>query len=381
MPAPHVSLLDAPPASDQVAMATFDADLVCTYANPSFADLTGLGSDALAGTPWSALFPGLAPSQQAVVDAVAASGQPVGEVDVVVARTDGGEARGGRRRWRLVLHRVEGVPGVPGGRVVSVVGTLAAGPAVLDRAAFRQRVADSLRDGVAFGVLLVDLGQQSPASLAGRAAALRGVVRTTDVVSLDVDGGTGRSYLTLLCPALPAPWTAAVIGDRLRRAAQLTEGLAGAELPQVSVTVARPDDTAESLLRRARASLHTELHAPLDVAPLRTTVRDHAVRTGRAVVVRLAGEADLSTLRGLTRLLEAIVEDRPVGLVIDASELTFCDVATVRALVASTERAAQAGAVVGVAGMPPMMERVFDLGWSGPRLDRWGSVEAALASF
>jgi anti-anti-sigma factor len=382
MPAPQISVLDVPPPpSDEVAMATFDADLICTYANPSFADLTGLGLEALAGTPWSTLFPGLAPSQQAVVDAVAATGQPVGEVDVV-ARTDGAReaARGGRRRWRLVLHRVEGVPGVPGGRVVSVIGSLAAGPAVLDRAAFRQRVADSLRESGAFGVLLVDLGQQSAASLAGRAAALRGVVRTTDVVSLDVDERTGRSYLTLLCPALPAPWTAAVIGDRLRRAAQLTEGLAGAELPQVSVTVARPDDTAESLLRRASASLHTELHAPLDIVPLRTTVRDHAVRSGRAVVVRLAGEADLSTLRGLTRLLEAIVEDRPVGLVIDASQLTFCDVATVRALVGSTERAARAGAVVGVAGMPPMMERVFDLGWSGPRLERWGSVEVALAS-
>jgi anti-anti-sigma factor len=134
------------------------------------------------------------------------------------------------------------------------------------------------------------------------------------------------------------------------------------------------------LLRRATASLHTELHAPLDVAPLRTTVRDHAVRSGRAVVVRLAGEADLSTLRGLTRLLEAIVEDHPVGLVIDASQLTFCDVATVRALVASTERAARAGAVVGVAGMPPTMQRVFDLGWSGPGLHRWASVEVALAS-
>jgi anti-sigma B factor antagonist len=303
-------------------------------------------------------------------------------VDVVAPETtvaDGGN-HGIRRRWRLALHRVEGVPGVPGGRVVSVVGTLAAGPVVLDRPAFRRRVADSLRDGAAFGVLLVDLGEQRPGGLAGRASALGGVVRTTDVVSLDVDEGTGRSYLALLCPALPAPWTAAVIGDRLRRAAQLTEGLAGAELPQVSVTVARPDESAESLLRRASASLHTELHVSLDIAPLRTTVRDHAVRSGRAVVVRLAGEADLSTLRGLTRLLEAIVEDRPVGLVVDASELSFCDVATVRALVAAAEQAAGAGAVVGVAGMPPAMERVFELGWSGPGLQRWASVERALAS-
>jgi anti-sigma B factor antagonist len=382
MSAPHASLLDAPaPASGRVARATFDADLICTYANPSFADLAGFGLDTLMGTPWSRLFPGLGPSQQAVVNSVATTGEPIGEVDVVVAETgpvcDG--APGARRRWHLVLHRVEGVPGVSGGRVMSVVGTLAAGPAILDRTTFRQRVADSLRDGAAFGVLLVDLGRQSPAGLAARASALRGVVRTTDVVSLDVDASTERSYLALLCPALPAPWTAAVIGDRLRRAAQLTEGLAAA-MPQVSVTVARPDDDAQSILRRATASLHTELHSPLDLVQLRTTVRDHAVRSGRAVVLRLAGEADLSTLPGLTRLLEAIIEDRPVGLVIDASQLTFCDVAAMRAVVAAAQRAGRVGTVVGVAGMPATMEPVFNLGWSSPHLQRWPSVQAAVAS-
>lgn len=104
------------------------------------------------------------------------------------------------------------------------------------------------------------------------------------------------------------------------------------------------------------------------------------MRAGRAIVVRLAGEADLSTLRGLIRLLDAIVEDRPAGLVIDASALAFCDVATVRALVSITERAARAGAVVGVAGMPTTMERVFALGWSGSSLHRWSSAEEALAA-
>jgi anti-anti-sigma regulatory factor len=377
-------VLDAPgDASTDVAMATFDADLVCTHANPAFGTITGTGDDSLRGTAWEALFPALSPSQQAVVAAVATDGPPMGEVDVTLAATGGVVPPGpeGRRRWRLVLHRVEGVPGVRGGRVVSVVGTLAAGPAVLDARTFRQRIADTLRAGTGTpGVLLVDLGRQRPGGLAGRAAALRGVVRTTDVVSLDVDDLTGRSYLALLCPALPAPWTAAVIGDRLRRAGQLTEGLDDAELPPVSVTVARPDDSPESLLRRASSSLHTELHVPLEATPLRTTVREHAVRTGRAVVVRLGGEADLSTLRGLVALLEAIVEDRPAGLVIDAAHLTFCDVATVRALLRATERAARAGTVVGVAGMPPTMERVVTLGWSGPPLHRWNGIEDALTS-
>jgi anti-anti-sigma regulatory factor len=377
-------VLDAPgDASTAVAMATFDVDLVCTHANPEFGMVTGTGDRSVQGMAWEALFPALSPSQQAIVASVATDGPPVGEVDVTPAATlramlDGPQ---GRRRWRLVLHRVEGVSGVRGGRVVSVLGTLAAGPAVLDAPTFRHRIADTLRvgDGTP-GVLLVDLGEQRPGGLAGRAGALRGVVRTTDVVTLDVDDLTGRSYLALLCPALPAPWTAAVIGDRLRRAAQLTDGLDGVERPQVSVTVARPDDSAESLLRRASNSLHTELHVPIEATPLRTTVREHVLRAGRAVVVRLAGEADLSTLRGLVALLEAIVGDRPAGLVIDASRLTFCDVATVRALLGATERAARAGTVVGVAGMPPTMERVVTLGWSGPPLHRWNGVEEALAS-
>jgi anti-anti-sigma regulatory factor len=385
MPALHTPVLDAPgDASTAVAMATFDVDLVCTHANPDFGLVAGTGDRSVQGMAWEALFPLLSPSQQAIVAGVATDGPAVGEVDVTLAASGRAVPPGpeGRRRWRLVLHRVEGVSGVRGGRVVSVLGTLATGPAVLDAPTFRHRVADTLRAGEGTpGVLLLDLGQQRPGGLAGRAAgALRGVVRTTDVVNLDVDDLTGRSYLALLCPALPAPWTAAVIGDRLRRAAQLTEGLEGVELPQVSVAVARPDDSAESLLRRASNSLHTELHVPVDATPLRTTVREHVVRAGKAVVVRLAGEADLSTLRGLVALLEAIVRDRPAGLVIDAAHLTFCDVATVRALLRATERAARGGTVVGVAGMPPTMERVVTLGWSGPLLHRWNGVQDALAS-
>lgn len=381
-------VLDPPvPAPAQVAMATFDADLSCTYANTRFAEVAGLQPAEVLGAPWTTLFPGLTAGQQAVVLGVAGNGAPVAEVDVTAAATGRPVAEPlGRRRWRLVMHRVEGVSAAFGGRVVSVLGTLATGPAVLDPPAFRHRLADTMRTGEAPpGVLLVDLGPEPDTGVAGRAAALRGAVRATDVVSVDVDEATGRSFLALLCPDLPAPWTAAAIGDRLRRAAQLTEGLEFQEAAQVSVTVARPEDSAESLLRRASASLHTELHlppetVPLDAVPLRTTVRQHAVGAGRAVVVRLSGEADLSTLRGLVRLLEAIVEDRPAGLVIDASSLTFCDVATVRALVAGTERASRAGALVGIAGMPATMDRVFRLGWSGSHLRRWASVDAALAS-
>src|SRR5204862_467239 len=114
----------APNATGNIASEDLDY-LLARSGYETDLDLHGL---AVTGARWSALFPGLAPSEQSVVDAVASQGPPVGEVDVVVE--DAGPADVGtpavRRRWRLVLHRVEGVPGVPGGRVVSVVGTLAA---------------------------------------------------------------------------------------------------------------------------------------------------------------------------------------------------------------------------------------------------------------
>lgn len=236
MPAADTPLLENPAAaSTQVALATFDAALLCTYANDRFAEVAGLDGGAIVGRSWTALFPGLPAGQQALVNAVAGTGPAVVEVDATATATGRlGAPVGARQRWRLVLHRVEGVPGVVRGRMLSVVGTLATGPAVLDPPAFRHRLDDTIRAGEGPpGVLLVDLGPEPETGLAGRASALRGVVRATDVVSLDIDEATGRSYLALLCPDLPAPWTAAAIGDRLRRTAQLSEGLAGDELPQV----------------------------------------------------------------------------------------------------------------------------------------------------
>src|SRR4051794_40808367 len=140
MLAPFTLVLDAPgDVSTTVAMATFDADLVCTHANPAFGEVAGVGARLAQGTAWEALFPGLSPSQQATVAAVATDGPPVAEVDVTPAATGRimTSELDGRRRWRLVIHRVEGVRGVRGGRMLSVLGTLAVGPAVLDAPTFR----------------------------------------------------------------------------------------------------------------------------------------------------------------------------------------------------------------------------------------------------
>src|SRR5215212_7149026 len=101
MPAAETSLLDPPAAAPtQVAMATFDAELVCTYANDRFAAVAGLEGAEAVGTPWRALFPGLPSGQQHLVDAVATAGPAMVEVDVMVGATGRGEvpATGGRQR-------------------------------------------------------------------------------------------------------------------------------------------------------------------------------------------------------------------------------------------------------------------------------------------
>ena len=149
MPAADTPLLENPAAaSTQVAMATFDAALLCTYANDRFAEVAGLDDGAIVGRSWTALFPGLPAGQQALVNAVAGTGPAVAEVDVTATATGRpGAPVGARQRWRLVLHRVEGVPGVVRGRMLSVVGTLATGPAVLDPPAFRHRLDDTIRAG------------------------------------------------------------------------------------------------------------------------------------------------------------------------------------------------------------------------------------------
>src|SRR4051794_3424648 len=108
MLAADTPLLENPAAaSSQVAMATFDAALICTYANDRFAEVAGLADRDAVGKSWTALFPGLPDGQQALVNAVAGPGPAVAEVDVTAAATARpGAPVGGRQRWRLVLHRV-----------------------------------------------------------------------------------------------------------------------------------------------------------------------------------------------------------------------------------------------------------------------------------
>jgi cyclic di-GMP phosphodiesterase Gmr len=95
-----------------VALAGFDADLVCTWANPRFADLVGRSEQQLPGATWPGLVPGLGVDDQAQVEQVLAGLSPGANLQVSL---DDCRHPSARETWRLHVYpltvgdRVEGL--------------------------------------------------------------------------------------------------------------------------------------------------------------------------------------------------------------------------------------------------------------------------------
>jgi anti-sigma B factor antagonist len=101
-------------------------------------------------------------------------------------------------------------------------------------------------------------------------------------------------------------------------------------------------------------------------------------RAGGVVVAVLRGEYDLGNAPALRRQLLSVLRQRPVGLVIDLSQVSFCDLACVRTLVALRCRAEALGAWIRLAGPPPVLCRMLDLTGLGASLPVFSDVEHAL---
>jgi anti-sigma B factor antagonist len=101
-------------------------------------------------------------------------------------------------------------------------------------------------------------------------------------------------------------------------------------------------------------------------------------RAGDVAVAVLHGEYDLRDAPALRRQLMAVLRQRPVGLVIDLSQVSFCDLACMRTLVALRCRADALGAWIRLAGPPPLLCRMLDLTGLGALLPVFGDVEQAL---
>ncbi|MEU2109164.1 STAS domain-containing protein [Streptomyces sp. NPDC019507] len=104
------------------------------------------------------------------------------------------------------------------------------------------------------------------------------------------------------------------------------------------------------------------------------------VRTeGPSEVVAPAGELDHHTAELLRAPLEDALDQGRARLVVDCSRLEFCDSTGLNVLLGARLRAEAAGGGVHLAGMLPVVARVFEITGAEAVFTVHDSVEAALA--
>jgi anti-anti-sigma factor len=101
-------------------------------------------------------------------------------------------------------------------------------------------------------------------------------------------------------------------------------------------------------------------------------------RAGGVAVAVLRGEYDLGNAVALRRQLIDVLRQRPTGVVIDLSQVSFCDLACLRTLVVLRRRAEALGTWIRLAAPPPLLCRTLDLTGLGRSLPVFGDVEQAL---
>ncbi|MFF0064056.1 STAS domain-containing protein [Streptomyces sp. NPDC005279] len=104
------------------------------------------------------------------------------------------------------------------------------------------------------------------------------------------------------------------------------------------------------------------------------------VRTeGHSEVVKPAGELDHHTAELLRAPLDEALDQGRVRLVIDCSELEFCDSTGLNVLLGARLKAEAAGGGVHLAGMLPVVARVFEITGAEAVFTVHDSLEAALS--
>ncbi|MBM9621191.1 STAS domain-containing protein [Streptomyces zhihengii] len=104
------------------------------------------------------------------------------------------------------------------------------------------------------------------------------------------------------------------------------------------------------------------------------------VRTeGRSEIVRPAGELDHHTAELLRVPLEEAVDRGRVRLVVDCSQLDFCDSTGLNVLLGARLKAEAGGGGVHLAGMRPVVARVFEITGAEAVFTVHGTLEDALA--
>ncbi|MGQ0624171.1 MAG: STAS domain-containing protein [Sporichthyaceae bacterium] len=101
-------------------------------------------------------------------------------------------------------------------------------------------------------------------------------------------------------------------------------------------------------------------------------------RSGGVAVVSLSGDCDLSHTASLHAQLLDVLRARPTGMVIDLSEVTFCDLACLRTMSNLGRRAQSVGIWIRLAGPSPIVRRLLEITGLCACLPCFADVELAL---
>lgn len=102
--------------------------------------------------------------------------------------------------------------------------------------------------------------------------------------------------------------------------------------------------------------------------------------SGRAAVVTVPGELDLTIADGLRDALLGALNAGALGLVVDMTTTTFCDSAGVTALTRAARRASASDATMRIAVIAQPVLRVFNLVGIDRLIEIYPSVSDAMAS-
>jgi anti-sigma B factor antagonist len=84
--------------------------------------------------------------------------------------------------------------------------------------------------------------------------------------------------------------------------------------------------------------------------------------SGRAVVVTLAGEFDLSVEKLFSEIVtDGVVQDGHASVVLDLAEITFLDSSGIRALLVARKQALASGTRLSLRRPSPAVQRVLEL--------------------
>lgn len=102
--------------------------------------------------------------------------------------------------------------------------------------------------------------------------------------------------------------------------------------------------------------------------------------SGRAAVVAVPVELDLTIADGLRDALLGVLNEGALGLVVDMTATTFCDSAGISAITRAVRRASAHDATMRLAVVSPAVLRVLDLVGIDRLIETYPDVQAALES-